>query len=245
MPGQWSASLTPQRALATASAKTGPAPTRSRRGLARMPSRSAPARTVRGGPIRTHPARSLGTVLRAPAHRGLTGCRRRGVHLSVVEHLFEKFSFDWYVWSCGGRLDPSVAGRMATPDPHPIRLKEPAMVRRYEESIEVRAGVGAVGLEAPREGCGGIDVQDPPPSAFVWRGRLYIVRDVIGHWRERRAWWREALDPDEEVAAHGLDSLEHEVWRVEASPGRLAGTGVYDLGMDGSARSWRLLRVAD
>ena len=204
-----------------------------------------PPRTVRGGPIRTHPARSLGTVLRAPAHRGLTGCRRRGVHLNVVEHLFEKFSFDWYVWSCGGRLDPSVAGRMATPDPHPIRLKEPAMVRRYEESIEVRAGVGAVGLEAPREGCGGIDVQDPPPSAFVWRGRLYIVRDVIGHWRERRAWWREALDPDEEVAAHGLDSLEHEVWRVEASPGRLAGTGVYDLGMDGSARSWRLLRVAD
>jgi len=76
-------------------------------------------------------------------------------------------------------------------------------------------------------------------------GRLYIVRDVIGHWRERRAWWREALDPDEEVAARGLDSLEHEVWRVEASPGRLAGTGVYDLGMGGPARSWRLLRVAD
>jgi len=110
------------------------------------------------------------------------------------------------------------------------------MVRRYEEPIEVRAGE--------------IDVQDPPPSAFLWCGRLYVVRDVIGHWRERRAWWREALDPDEEVAAHGLDCLEHEVWRVEASPGRLAGTGVYDLGMndlgmDGSARSWRLLRVAD
>ena len=112
------------------------------------------------------------------------------------------------------------------------------MVRRYEESIEVRAGVG---------------VQDPPPSAFLWRGRLYIVRDVIGHWRERKAWWREALDPDEETAARGLDCLEHEVWRVEASAGRLAGTGVYDLGMndrgsdglDGHARSWRLLRVAD
>ena len=113
------------------------------------------------------------------------------------------------------------------------------MVRRYEESIEVRADVGA---------------QDPQPSAFLWRGRLYVVRDVIGHWRERKAWWREALDPDEEVAARGLDCLEHEVWRVEASAGRLAGTGVYDLGMDGTggmdgtagpARSWRLLRVAD
>ena len=140
------------------------------------------------------------------------------------------------------------------------------MVRRYEEPIEVRAGVGAVdvgGADLP----GGIDcVPDPTPSAFLWRGRLYIVRDVIGHWRERRAWWREVLDPDDDggdtrpgmPTAHGLDSLdlEQEVWRVEASPGRLAGTGVYDLGMndlgkvgglgmDGPMRGWRLLRVAD
>jgi hypothetical protein len=164
------------------------------------------------------------------------------------------------------------------------------MVRRYEESIEVRVGEGAVSLTATRsdtatrsremvtrlrDGATGSrdlapgarggrddidDVQSQSPSAFLWRGRLYIVRDVIGHWRERRAWWREALDPDEEVA-HGPDSpeqlacLEQEVWRVEASPGRLAGTGVYDLGMNqsgmnqsgmnGPARSWRLLRVAD
>jgi hypothetical protein len=104
------------------------------------------------------------------------------------------------------------------------------MVRRYEESIEVRAGVG---------------VQDRSPSAFLWRGRLYIVRDIIGHWRERRPWWREALDSDEDVAVLGLDSLEHEIWRVEASSGRLAGTGVYDLSAGGPARSWRLLRVAD
>ena len=130
------------------------------------------------------------------------------------------------------------------------------MVRRYEEPIEVRAGVGAVGE--------GVDLApNPTPSAFLWRGRLYIVRDVIGHWRERRAWWREALDPEEEdsdtrremSAAQGLDCLEQEVWRVEASPGRLAGTGVYDLGMNDlgmndlgrgrPTRSWRLLRVAD
>jgi hypothetical protein len=170
------------------------------------------------------------------------------------------------------------------------------MVRRYEESIEVRAGEGAVGLrarasqsardrqqtretsEAPRKGSGDIDSipqSSPAPSAFLWRGRLYVVRDVIGHWRERRAWWRDALDPDEQVAEHGLDCLEQEVWRVEASPGRLAGTGVYDLGMndpgrhglgldgpgkngpgknglgknglgmDRAACTWRLLRVAD
>jgi len=131
------------------------------------------------------------------------------------------------------------------------------MVRRYEEPIEVRAGAGVVGA-------GDVDsVPGRSPSAFLWRGRLYLVRDVIGHWRERRAWWRDALDPDEDTAAHGLDCLEREVWRVEASPGRLAGTGVYDLGMDclgmddlgmdgldmdgmdGPVRGWRLLRVAD
>jgi hypothetical protein len=129
--------------------------------------------------------------------------------------------------------------------------KELAMVRRYEEPIEVRAGVGAVDPARGIDRAGDIDgAPDPTPSAFLWRGRLYVVRDVIGHWRERRAWWREALDPDEEVAAQGLDCLEQEVWRVEASPGRLAGTGVYDLGMndlggDGPMRGWRLLRVAD
>ena len=118
------------------------------------------------------------------------------------------------------------------------------MVRRYEESIEVRAGVGDRDIDRD---------PDPAPSAFVWRGRLYVVRDVIGHWRERKAWWREALDPDEEgsdtrremSSAHGLDCLEQDVWRVEASAGRLAGTGVYDLGRDGPGRGWRLLRVAD
>lgn len=125
------------------------------------------------------------------------------------------------------------------------------MVRRYEEPIEVRAGEGVVDRDGVRlardsDRAGGIDcVPDPTPSAFLWRGRLYVVRDVIGHWRERRAWWREAFDSDEEVASHGLDWLEQEVWRVEASPGRLAGTGVYDLGMDGPVRGWRLLRVAD
>lgn len=145
------------------------------------------------------------------------------------------------------------------------------MVRRYEEPIEVRAGAGVSHGLIDRV-CD-IDrddrAPDRTPSAFLWRGRLYLVRAVIGHWRERRAWWREALDPDEDdsdtrrgvpeagsLEGVGLDCpvqmncLEQEVWRVEASPGRLAGTGVYDLGMndlgtDEPVRGWRLLRVAD
>jgi len=137
------------------------------------------------------------------------------------------------------------------------------MVRRYEEPIEVRAGAGLVG-EAAGEGV--MDpASDPTPSAFLWRGRLYVVRAVIGHWRERRAWWREALDSDEAACEQLTNCLEQDVWRVEASPGRLAGIGVYDIGMhdigmrdagmrdagmrdlglNGSTRGWRLLRVAD
>ena len=129
------------------------------------------------------------------------------------------------------------------------------MVRRYEEPIEVRAGEGVADLAHDMD-----DTDRVPhhsPSAFLWRGRLYVVRAVIGHWRERRAWWRDALDPDEDDSdtrrevstARGLDCLEQEVWRVEASPGLLASIGVYDLGNDGGlgidGRGWRLLRVAD
>lgn len=103
------------------------------------------------------------------------------------------------------------------------------MVRRYEDPIEVRAQHGST---------------PAAPDAFLWRGRLYVVRDVLGHWRERRAWWREALDPGAD-AVGSLTDLEQEVWRVEASPGRMRGTGVYDLAHDGAAPGWRLLRVAD
>lgn len=121
------------------------------------------------------------------------------------------------------------------------------MVRRYGEQVEVRSVVdGAVGV----------------PTSFLWRDRLYVVRDVLGHWRERRAWWAAPAA----LAVHGDDppglpergdgsgpSLgeEHEVWRVEASRGRSHGAGVYDLchdlsaGLQAPSGAWRLLRVAD
>ena len=135
------------------------------------------------------------------------------------------------------------------------------MVRRYEEPIEVRA---ATGQAVPGE--------EPAPDAFVWRGRLYVVRTVLDHWKERRPWWRDALDERRVPAAAAAarsgsgagpagsssgaagssagadvlgDARERRVWRVEASAGRMAGTGVYDLGVDAVPGRWRLLRVAD
>ncbi|SDO85519.1 hypothetical protein SAMN04489867_0762 [Pedococcus dokdonensis] len=118
------------------------------------------------------------------------------------------------------------------------------MVRRYEETIEVREGprddLGAA-LDIDPAGTGGLDRRRP--DAFVWRGRLYVVRAVLDHWQERRPWWRDARERDggSDVLT---DARERQVWRVEASAGRLCGVGVYDLCAD-HGDQWRLLRVAD
>ena len=52
-------------------------------------------------------------------------------------------------------------------------------MRRFSDPVEVRVG------------------EPERPEAFIWRGRLYVVRDVLSQWRERRAWWRDALDAEE------------------------------------------------
>jgi hypothetical protein len=108
-------------------------------------------------------------------------------------------------------------------------------MRMYADPVEVRP--------VPGDGTGA-------PAAFLWRGRLYVVRDVLGHWRERRAWWstpaarlvhgegegpvdgaREGREADPGGTANRVAGLaeEREVWRVAASPGRAYRGGVYDL----------------
>jgi hypothetical protein len=104
------------------------------------------------------------------------------------------------------------------------------MSRTYAEPVDVRQ-VG----DASR----GDPVQRP--TQFLWRGRLYVVRAVIGHWIESSTWWggsRRALEGA--IPAH-----EHEVWRVEAQAGRSDSTGVYDLRRDISADRWVLARAMD
>ena len=119
------------------------------------------------------------------------------------------------------------------------------MVRRYDEPIDVQARPG--GPDEPER-----------PTAFVWRGRLYVVRGVLAHWYERRAWWRDtasltllglradgaatagapgvagAATEQGTVAARAAVSVlpeagEREVWRVEAAAGRSSPVGVYEL----------------
>jgi hypothetical protein len=109
--------------------------------------------------------------------------------------------------------------------------------RRYEDAVHVQeAADGTAG-----------------PSAFLWHERLYVIREVLGHWHERAAWWdgpaaRAARGEDAAVAvapAAGAQGAGREVWRVAASAGRQCATGTYDLGRSGSASEWRLLQVVD
>jgi len=137
------------------------------------------------------------------------------------------------------------------------------VVRRYEEPIEVRQSVlagrslaTAPGDVAGAENAAGAGREDGSaplagPEAFVWRGRLYVVRAVLDRWQERRPWWRDAREQGSGDVL--TDARERQVWRVEASAGRCAGVGVYDLGADPQGLDnqgldtphWRLLRVAD
>ncbi len=106
-------------------------------------------------------------------------------------------------------------------------------MRMYDEPIEVRRGLVA-GQEAPEQ--------------FIWRDRLWVVRDIISHWVETGAWWEQsgiaallgvgvgsadradrsggAGSPIEDAAPDdsirlGADLLgERDVWRVEAGRGR-------------------------
>ena len=93
------------------------------------------------------------------------------------------------------------------------------MARRYDEPVDVQS-------------------REEVLSAFIWRDRLYAVRGVIDRWTERRSWWQDPVGAPQ--------SGERTVWR-EASPGRCAGSGIYDIGLDTEATTptWTLLRVQD
>ncbi len=135
-------------------------------------------------------------------------------------------------------------------------------MRRYSDPVEVRsepmsgppdeptseATSEATGSVQERSGSVATEVVRSP-QAFIWQGRLYVVRQVLDHWRERRSWWRDALDPvPGQPTGIAVASREHHVWRVEASRGLAHGTGVFDLtsdGAEGADADWRLVRVAD
>jgi len=117
-------------------------------------------------------------------------------------------------------------------------------VRRYDDPVEVRKGA------------------DEDPEQFLWRGRLWQVREVVAHWVETGAWWaRRTPDQGSGHAGGGVDTdllREREVWRVTAARGRVAaqqtswqspehdpGFGVFDLVFSWAEGSWQLVRAQD
>ena len=97
---------------------------------------------------------------------------------------------------------------------------------------------------------------DDLPAQFLWRGRLYVVREVLARWTESGGWWRRAavlavsdgqsVSPGAVVGEPaGLDDGEQDWFRVEAGAGRAAGTGVYDLCHHTATGGWSLARVLD
>ena len=119
-------------------------------------------------------------------------------------------------------------------------------MRRYDDPVEVRKGA------------------DEDPEQFLWRGRLWQVREVVAHWVETGAWWARRT-PDQGAdrpGGHqhgGVDTdllREREIWRVTAARGRVAaqqsswhepdpGFGVFDLVFSWAEGSWQLVRAQD
>ncbi len=102
---------------------------------------------------------------------------------------------------------------------------------------------------------------DDLPAQFLWRGRLYVVREVLARWTESGGWWRRATvqalssgdatapdvgaDVGAGVGSASIDDGEQDWFRVEAGAGRAAGIGVYDLCFDTTTGGWSLARVLD
>ena len=125
-------------------------------------------------------------------------------------------------------------------------------MRKYNDPVEVRKGMVA-GPGGRQEG----------PEQFLWRGRLWKVCDVVGHWVETGPWWQSSgvhavlgSDTGTDTGGTGTATLtapdlvaEREVWRVEAARGLAAagteGRGVFDLVLDWTDGSWRLARCVD
>ncbi len=109
-------------------------------------------------------------------------------------------------------------------------------MRRYDDPVEVRTGA------------------QEDPDQFLWRGRLWQVREVVAHWVETGAWWARSGSGAGSGAVDSDLLREREVWRVAAARGRVAalhspehdpGYGVFDLVFSWSEGSWQLVRAMD
>jgi hypothetical protein len=107
----------------------------------------------------------------------------------------------------------------------------------------------------PVEVCTTATADGPVPDQFLWRGRRYLVREVLARWSASGPWWR-AIQQGH-LQEGGLQEGDEQRWRVLASrrsefpqggsDGRaehVEAGGTYDLCFSWHT-GWRLARVLD
>jgi hypothetical protein len=111
------------------------------------------------------------------------------------------------------------------------------VTRLHADPVEVRRTDTGSGLD---------------PAQFLWRGRLYAVREVLARWTESGQWWRtpavRALTSGEHGAAAAAEPDPFETVPIPASPkwaqrawGEPApdvGAALPGLSVDDGERSW-------
>ena len=144
--------------------------------------------------------------------------------------------FDWRPgWGC---FDPILHRAADRVDDSAVTGGEEQTVRPYDDLVDVR--------QAPADALAGDGEEGP--DQFLWRGRLWQVREVIAHWVETGAWW---VRRPEEAPGDSELTRQREVWRVAAARGRAVssvddpGFGVFDLAFDWTEGVWRLAGSLD
>lgn len=140
-------------------------------------------------------------------------------------------------------------------------------MQTYQDLVEVRQGPvsgslfgsGDGGASGGRSAAGPLledrrrefqfgDLPDEGPQQFLWRGRLWQVREILAHWTETGAWWLRR--PEDAPGASELVT-QRLVWRVSAARGRAVetpddpGFGIFDLTFDRAEGIWRLAGSLD
>src|SRR3954470_9404870 len=121
-----------------------------------------------------------------------------------------------------GSFAPGSGGVWGSAPPGPERRLPPALERLC---LRVQATRGR-GRPMSRRHADVVEVRrrDDVPEQFLWRNRLYQVREVLGHWVESGAWWRSApssamIDGSDPAATTSLPSPDDLVLGpIPASP---------------------------
>lgn len=100
--------------------------------------------------------------------------------------------------------------------------------------------------------------RDDEPAQFLWRGRLYVVREVLAHWTEAGGWWRapgvSALSTGDSSGTFASGSAPLQAaplpssvkWPSDAGgePGPDIGASIGPAGIDDGERDWWRVEAA-